>query len=61
MEVCTSGEGARLIGVSVETIRSWADRGKVPCMKTLAGRRVFKVADLRRMSARRSHKRGGAQ
>jgi excisionase family DNA binding protein len=44
-------EAARRIGVSVQTIRRWADAGKIPSLRTPSGRRVFteeQIAAIRR-------------
>lgn len=36
-----TGEVAVLFGVSEHCIRKWADDGKLPCIKTLGGHRLF--------------------
>jgi len=43
----TTGEAAALIGVSVPTLRLWADSGRVPCHRTDGGHRRFEVEELR--------------
>ena len=43
----TTGEAAALIGVSVPTLRLWADSGRVPCHRTAGGHRRFEVEELR--------------
>lgn len=42
----TTSEAAALLGVSVPTIRLWADSGRVPCHKTPGGHRRFEVEEL---------------
>lgn len=37
----TAGEVAELFGVRVETVRRWADEGKLRCTRTLGGDRRF--------------------
>lgn len=52
-----SGEGAgsvglaaaaAIAGVSISTLRRWADEGRVPAFRTPGGHRRFRVADLQR-------------
>lgn len=41
------GDAARLAGVSVDTLRRWADGGQVPFeRRTTSGHRVFRRADI---------------
>jgi excisionase family DNA binding protein len=40
------GEAARLLGVSVETVRRWDNAGKIPSVRTLGGQRRFRRADI---------------
>ena len=42
----TTSEAAALLGVSVPTIRHWADSGRVPCHRTAGGHRRFEVEEL---------------
>lgn len=42
----TTGEAAAMLGVSVPTIRMWADQGRVPCHRTAGGHRRFEVEEL---------------
>ena len=42
---------AAIAGVSVSTLRRWADEGRVPSFRTAGGHRRFRVADLRRALA----------
>jgi excisionase family DNA binding protein len=43
----TASEAAALIGVSVATIRGWADNGSLPSHRTVGGHRRFDIAELR--------------
>lgn len=45
------GEAAELLGVSVDTLRRWADRGKLPTRRSPGGQRVIDGADLARFLA----------
>lgn len=49
----TASEAAALIGVSVATIRGWADQGRLPSHRTVGGHRRFEVEELRQWLARR--------
>jgi len=42
----TTSEAASMLGVSVPTIRLWADSGRVPCHRTAGGHRRFEVEEL---------------
>ncbi len=44
----TASEAAAVIGVSVATIRGWADRGRLPSHRTVGGHRRFEVEELKR-------------
>jgi len=41
-------EAASLAGMSISTIRRWADDGQIPSYRTPGGHRRFRVADVRR-------------
>jgi excisionase family DNA binding protein len=43
----TASEAAALIGVSVATVRGWADHGILPSHRTVGGHRRFESAELR--------------
>jgi molybdopterin-binding protein len=45
------GEAAQLLGVSVDTVRRWADSGKLPTHRSPGGQRVVDGADLARLLA----------
>lgn len=40
----TAGQVAHMFGVRVETVRRWADDGKLQCTRTLGGDRRFDPA-----------------
>lgn len=42
----SSTQAARLLGVSSQTLRSWADQGKVRCFRTVGGHRRFDPIDI---------------
>jgi molybdopterin-binding protein len=44
------GQAAELLGVSVDTMRRWADAGKVKVVRTSGGRRLVDGPDLARLA-----------
>lgn len=45
------GDTARLLGVSVPTIRRWESEGKIAGTRTLGGQRRFTRAEIERVKA----------
>lgn len=45
-ERLTIGDAAALAGVSVDTLRRWADKLQVPSERRPSGHRVFRRADI---------------
>ena len=52
------GQASRLLGVDPDTLRRWADEGRVPAFTTLGGHRRFERRALERLVATR--RTGGA-
>ncbi|MBI3964836.1 MAG: MerR family transcriptional regulator [Chloroflexi bacterium] len=48
-KLLTIKEAARLLTVHQDTLRSWADKGKVPMVKLPSGYRRFKPSDIARL------------
>jgi molybdopterin-binding protein len=44
------GQAAELLGVSVDTMRRWADAGRVKVQRTQGGRRLIDAIDLARLA-----------
>ena len=40
------GETARIIGVSIETIRNWTDKGIFPCIITPTKHRLYRRSEI---------------
>jgi excisionase family DNA binding protein len=40
-DLISTGQAAEMLGVSEKTIRSWADKGELPCVRTPGGQRRF--------------------
>jgi excisionase family DNA binding protein len=38
----TPSQVARMLNVSADTVRAWADSGRLDCIRTSAGHRLFK-------------------
>ena len=53
------GEAAALAGVSISTLRRWADEGRIPSFRTPGGHRRFRIADVQRALAPASAAGGG--
>ena len=47
------GQASRLLGVDPDTLRRWADEGRVPAFTTLGGHRRFERRALERLVATR--------
>ena len=45
------GEAAEILGVSVDTVRRWADGGRLRAVRTAGGHRVIDGADLARFAS----------
>lgn len=45
------GEAARLLGVSVSTMRRWEREGKISARRTLGGQRRFSRSDIDKIKA----------
>lgn len=52
-----TGEAARELGVSEQTVRNWADDGRLPSMTTSNGTRVFQRKDVLRLKEQRDEKK----
>ena len=47
------GEAAERLGVSPETVRRWADDGRLPATRTAGGQRTVSAGDVARLMAER--------
>lgn len=48
-QLLTITQAASRLGVNQNTLRRWADAGRVPHVRTLAGQRRFEVAVIERL------------
>jgi excisionase family DNA binding protein len=60
-ENMTVNAAANYLNVWHQTLRIWADRGKIPCTRDRRGWRLFKVADLERLKRDLEAKNGNAR
>ena len=60
-EVMTLNKSADYLGIWCQTLRTWADRGRIPCIKEHRGWRYFKVSDLERVKRDLEAKKGNAR
>lgn len=52
------GHAAELLGVSVDTVRRWADEGQLAVVRSAGGQRLVRGADLARIATERSEHPG---
>jgi excisionase family DNA binding protein len=53
-----TGEAARILRVSVETVRAWADEGKLAAERSACGRRLLKVAEVEKLAQHQARQFG---
>jgi len=51
---CLTSEAARILQVNENTVRAWADAGRLTAQRTGAGLRVFSREELERVAAERA-------
>lgn len=56
-DLLTPSEAAKLLGVSADTVRLYADAGKLSTLRTQSGRRFFRRVDVERLASDRAKKR----
>ena len=55
-ELLTTGDAARLIGVSADAVRLWERDGRLPATRTQSGVRLFIREDVEAFAQRRREK-----
>ena len=53
IDLVLSGEAARILNVSVDTVRLWERLGRLPALKTATGVRLFDRRDVERLARAR--------
>lgn len=67
-DLMTPSDAARILGLSADSVRVLSDSGRLPGLRTVSGRRLFRRGDVDRLAAERaqnamaaaSAKNGGA-
>jgi excisionase family DNA binding protein len=57
-ELMTPSEAARVLGLSADAVRSLSDGGRLPTLKTVGGRRLFRRGDVEKLAAARARADG---
>ena len=60
-DLLTPSDAARVLGLSADSVRVLSDSGRLPSMRTIGGRRLFRRGDVDRLALERaSHAVAGA-
>ncbi|HET6282536.1 MAG TPA: helix-turn-helix domain-containing protein [Polyangia bacterium] len=61
-DLMTPSDAARILGLSADSVRVLSDSGRLPGMRTVSGRRLFRRGDVDRLAAERAqHAMAAAQ
>jgi excisionase family DNA binding protein len=58
-DLLTPSDAARVLGLSADSVRVLSDNGRLPAMRTVSGRRLFRRGDVDRLALQRAQN-GGA-
>jgi len=53
-DLLTPSDAARVLGLSPDSVRVLSDSGRLPAMRTVSGRRLFRRGDVDRLAAERA-------
>jgi excisionase family DNA binding protein len=53
-DLLTPSDAARVLGLSPDSVRVLSDNGRLPAMRTVSGRRLFRRGDVDRLAAERA-------
>jgi len=53
-DLMTPSDAARVLGLSADSVRVLSDSGRLPAMRTVSGRRLFRRSDVDRLAAERA-------
>ena len=59
-DLMTPSDAARVLGLSADSVRVLSDSGRLPAMRTVSGRRLFRRGDVDRLAAERAQQNGTA-
>lgn len=57
LELLTVGDAAKTLLVSPDSVRLYAEQGKLRTLRTRNGVRLFRAVDVERLAKERNHKR----
>lgn len=49
-ELMTPSDAARVLGLSPDSVRALADAGRLPTLRTVSGRRLFRREDVEKLA-----------
>jgi excisionase family DNA binding protein len=53
-DLLTPSDAARVLGLSADSVRVLSDSGRLPSMRTVSGRRLFRRGDVDRLALQRA-------
>ena len=53
-DLMTPSDAARILGLSADSVRVLGDTGRLPTLRTVIGRRLFKRGDVEHLAAERA-------
>ena len=53
-DLMTPSDAARVLGLSADSVRILSDSGRLPALRTVSGRRLFRRGDVDRLAAERA-------
>jgi excisionase family DNA binding protein len=59
-DLLTPSDAARVLGLSADSVRVLSDNGRLPSMRTVSGRRLFRRSDVDRLAIQRAQTLTGA-
>ena len=59
-DLLTPSDAARVLGLSADSVRVLSDNGRLPSMRTVSGRRLFRRSDVDRLAIARAQGMIGA-
>lgn len=53
-DLMTPSDAARILGLSADSVRVLGDTGRLPALRTVGGRRLFRRGDVEELAAQRA-------
>jgi excisionase family DNA binding protein len=60
-DLMTPSDAARVLGLSADSVRVLGDSGRLPALRTVSGRRLFRRADVEHLAAERAARAHGLE